>query len=257
MRLKRLAGGRLRIKPGSPAGGLIYDIGMNNGDDCAYYLKKGFRVLAIEANPALCAAAAARFAGEIAAGRLTVLNLGISDAPKAATFYVHTTNNVLSTFLPLAERTGYTGTLPAEEFTPVTVKTRRLSDIIRSYGPAHYIKIDIEGLDDRCLADLNRAGLIPPYISAEAHNVDSYCHLVAMGYRRFKIVAGETVAEDYPALMIERTDGTLVEHAFPAHSAGPFGEDIPGPWLDKDAVLSDWLQRGKGWFDLHAKAEFS
>jgi hypothetical protein len=34
---------------------LIYDVGMNNGDDIAYYLRRGFRVLAIEANPDLVA----------------------------------------------------------------------------------------------------------------------------------------------------------------------------------------------------------
>jgi hypothetical protein len=32
--------------------GLIYDVGMNNGDDTAYYLRRGFRVVAIEPNPA-------------------------------------------------------------------------------------------------------------------------------------------------------------------------------------------------------------
>ena len=32
---------------------LIYDIGMNHGEDTAYYLSKGFRVIAIEANPGL------------------------------------------------------------------------------------------------------------------------------------------------------------------------------------------------------------
>lgn len=40
---------------------LIFDIGMHNGDDSDYYLKKGFRVIAIEANPTLCALGAARF----------------------------------------------------------------------------------------------------------------------------------------------------------------------------------------------------
>jgi hypothetical protein len=161
---------------------------------------------------------------------------------------------VLSTFVPPGARIGYTGTLPADEFTPVTVQTRLLSDIVRSFGPAHYIKIDIEGLDDRCLADLRRAGLRPPYISAEAHTEASYRQLVAMGYRRFKLVAGASVAQDYAALRITRTDGTPVTHDFPAHAAGPFGEDIPGPWLGRDAALAAWRQRGEGWFDLHAKA---
>ena len=35
---------------------LIYDIGMNNGDDTAFYLIRGYRVLAIEANPELAEA---------------------------------------------------------------------------------------------------------------------------------------------------------------------------------------------------------
>jgi hypothetical protein len=32
---------------------LIYDVGMNNGDDTAYYLSRGFRVIAIEASPVM------------------------------------------------------------------------------------------------------------------------------------------------------------------------------------------------------------
>jgi hypothetical protein len=31
----------------------VYDFGMNNGDDVAYYLAKGFRVVGVEANSSL------------------------------------------------------------------------------------------------------------------------------------------------------------------------------------------------------------
>src|SRR5262249_5480686 len=48
--------------------GLIYDVGMNNGDDTAYYLRRGFRVVAIEPNPALVATACERFRREIETG---------------------------------------------------------------------------------------------------------------------------------------------------------------------------------------------
>jgi len=238
--------------PGRP--GVIYDVGMNNGDDCAYYLKKGFAVVAMEANPALCDAASRRFEAAIAAGSLTILNLGIADFSGAATFYVHRTNSVLSTFVKLEDRVGYTGTLPEDEFTPIQIATRRLSDVVADYGAPHYVKIDIEGFDARCLADLRRAGMMPAYISAEAHTIETYYHLVAMGYRKFKMVAGETVQTDYAAHRIGCLDGGQAMHDFPAHSAGPFGEDVHGPWLDKDAILARWLERGKGWFDLHATA---
>jgi predicted RNA methylase len=40
---------------------LVYDVGMNNGDDSAFYLRAGFRVVAVEANPLLCRAAESRF----------------------------------------------------------------------------------------------------------------------------------------------------------------------------------------------------
>ena len=40
---------------------LILDLGMNNGDDTAYYLTRGFRVVALDANPALCEGARKRF----------------------------------------------------------------------------------------------------------------------------------------------------------------------------------------------------
>jgi hypothetical protein len=47
---------------------------MNNGDDTAYYLSRGFRTVAIEANPELVKYAKARFARKIASGRLIILN---------------------------------------------------------------------------------------------------------------------------------------------------------------------------------------
>ena len=45
---------------------LIFDVGCNDGQDADFYLKKGFRVVEVEANPALCEALKKRFADEIA-----------------------------------------------------------------------------------------------------------------------------------------------------------------------------------------------
>src|SRR5262245_43578507 len=53
---------------------LIYDVGMEDGTDTGFYLKKGFRVVAVEADPELASRARERFSDEIAAGRLVVLN---------------------------------------------------------------------------------------------------------------------------------------------------------------------------------------
>ena len=48
---------------------LIYDIGCNNGDDTDFYLRKGFRVLALDADLSLCDHVLRRFQREVADGR--------------------------------------------------------------------------------------------------------------------------------------------------------------------------------------------
>jgi len=45
----------------SPTPDLIFDVGMNNGDDAGFYLECGFKVVAVEANEAFCGQVAARF----------------------------------------------------------------------------------------------------------------------------------------------------------------------------------------------------
>ena len=77
---------------------LIYDVGMNNGDDTAYYLSLGFRTVAIEANPQLVAQAKLRFAREIASRRLIVLNIGIADREGELPFWICETNSRWSSF---------------------------------------------------------------------------------------------------------------------------------------------------------------
>ena len=77
---------------------LIYDAGMNNGDDTAYYLSRGFRTVAIEANPELASQAKTRFAREIASGRLIILNVGIADREGELPFWICETNHRSSSF---------------------------------------------------------------------------------------------------------------------------------------------------------------
>ena len=50
---------------------LIYDIGMHKGEDTDFYLRKGFSVVAIEANPDLCKECTQKFRRARDSGRLT------------------------------------------------------------------------------------------------------------------------------------------------------------------------------------------
>jgi hypothetical protein len=74
---------------------LVYDVGMNNSDDCEYYLMKGYQVVAIEANLELCRLASLRFAREISEERLSIVNIGVGAQPERLSFYIHKTNSVL------------------------------------------------------------------------------------------------------------------------------------------------------------------
>src|SRR5271155_3844914 len=77
---------------------LIYDIGMNNGDDTAYYLRRGFHVIAVEADPQLAATGAERFANEIESGRLTILNIGIAAEEGEFPFWICETHPEWNSF---------------------------------------------------------------------------------------------------------------------------------------------------------------
>ena len=60
-----------------PEGDLIFDVGADNGDDTAAYLARGFRVIAVEANPTLCEGMHKRFANDIKRGRASIVNKAI------------------------------------------------------------------------------------------------------------------------------------------------------------------------------------
>ena len=60
--------------------GLVMDLGVSEGNDTAYYLSKGFRVIAVEADPATCDNLRQRFRSEIDAGDLMLLNFAASNS---------------------------------------------------------------------------------------------------------------------------------------------------------------------------------
>lgn len=228
---------------------IIYDLGANNGDDIPYYLMKADVVVAVEANPALCATIHEHFAAEVRAGRLAVENCVITaeGAGGPIDFYVHRSNHVLSQLPPPPPKT-------AADFDKVILPSKNISDIVRAHGDPYYVKIDIEHYDAQILRALFAAGVVPPYISAESHSVEVFAVLVALGgYDAFKMVDGHTVSQVYANRRIARDgQGAAVTYSFPYHSAGPFGDDVDGPWLTASNFLRVLALEGLGWKDIHA-----
>lgn len=236
--------------------GTIYDLGSNNGDDLPYYLMKGLRVVAVEANPGLCDHIRQRFAEPLGTGQLVVVNAVLSNQHHAdpVTFYLHKFNHVLSQFPPPLDDNPASETYRGN-YHPIQLGAVTPADVVRAHGEPHYIKIDVETYDEAILANLFAAGIRPPYISAESHSIDVFASLVAVGgYRRFKLVDGGSVPDRYANHVVETPIGQML-HNFPYHSAGPYGEDIPGDWLGPNDFFYLLASQGLGWKDIHAKRD--
>lgn len=132
-----------------------------------------------------------------------------------------------------------------------------MCDLLREYGEPYFLKIDIEGYDLLVLQDLLAARIRPARISAEAHSIEVVATLIAMGYTHLQLINGREVGRTIARRTITRVDGTKVPYLFRKHAAGPFDDDLPGPWLNPEAAMLQWIGRraffGRGWMDVHAR----
>jgi len=225
---------------------IIYDIGSNNGDDIPYYLMRSDSVIAVEANPKLCDLIRDKFAKEISNGKLIVENVAVDvkDGQDSVPFYIHINDHVLSQFVQPTDM---------KEFTEIQVPSKNIISLIQEHGDPYYIKIDIEHFDQAILNAIFSANIFPPYISAESHSIDIFNIFASIKkYKKFKMVHGYWVSTTYKDQSYTLEDGTSVQYSFPYHSAGPFGNDIDGPWLDKNGLWDLLTQVGLGWKDIHA-----
>ena len=228
---------------------IIYDIGANNGDDLAYYLKKADVVVACEADPDLCEYISNKFQKEITDNRLIVENFVISEGIESerVPFYKHKTANILNQFpKPSQDK--------MHEFEEIYLPAKSASSVVKKYGNPYYIKIDVEFYDQAILRDLFNNKIQPEYISAESHNIEVFCILVVLGeYKNFKLVDGQSVSDIYRNHSISTNNGMIEEVTFPHHSAGPFGDDIIGDWMDQNNFINILVSQKLGWKDIHAK----
>jgi FkbM family methyltransferase len=233
---------------------LIYDVGLNTGQDAEFYLKKGFRVVGIEANPAVAKAAAERLAKF--GSRLTIINRGIGPRRDYLKFYVNRRHHEQSTFLS-EYTTGPTWDLGYDEIiAPVT----SINTVLAEHGVPYYMKVDIEAWDMLLLSQLAEISARPHYISVETGpNLDWINALEGLGYTGFKLVNQHKNKDAIPPCPAK--EGRYAEHCFEWGSSGLFGEEIEGPWLSADQVRHSW--RGHintgfpdgDWFDIHARID--
>lgn len=163
---------------------LVYDVGLGDGADTAYYLAKGRRVVAIDANPMATERASEKFAGAVTAKRLTILNIGISPEHGTVPFWICDTSPEWSSFhRSIASRDG----MPHHE---VLVECRSFASVLAEFGVPRYLKLDIEANEIHCLRDLCGPDL-PEYVSFEksGYEKQELQLLKELGYTGFKIVS--------------------------------------------------------------------
>ena len=225
---------------------IIYDLGSNNGDDIPYYLMRSDLVIAVEANPVLSDQIRNRFAEEISNEKLIVENVAIdiNNSQPSVPFYVHVNAHVLSQFVKPNN---------LSDFKEIQVSSKNIISLIQEHGDPYYIKLDIEHFDQVLLKEIFSNNIFPPYISAESHSIDIFNIFAKFDkYKKFKMVHGHWVSQTYKDRTYTLQDGNVVQDSFPYHSAGPFGNDIDGPWLDKNGLWDLLAQVGLGWKDIHA-----
>jgi len=214
---------------------------MNNGDDSDFYLRKGFRVVAVEALESLCCAAAERFAAQIAEGRLTIVNRAIARIDGPVTFYQNERKSVWGTLNAEWAQRNLARKAASKE---ITVSGMRFEDLLEQVGVPYYVKIDIEGSDLLCLEALSKVHDRPAFVSIEAsmtrwkdlkHEFDVFEQL---GYASFKLVNQALVREQVPP--DPPLEGIYVSQKFPEDASGLFGEEAPGAWMSRQEAVKEY-----------------
>ncbi len=258
---------------------LIFDIGMHEGEDTAFYLRKGFCVIAVEANPHLCEENARRFESEILDRRLVIVNAAIAEQAGKVRFFVNDSHSEWGTLYPRLVKRNERSGAPSR---PIEIEALRPENLFRKFGVPYYMKVDIEGADWICLDALQGFPERPQFVSVESDKpVQQVRRLERLGYRRFKMVSqGSVPSQQEP---IPSAEGRAAGFRFSPGSSGLFGGDLPGAWMTKEeAQRAAWkvalshkvvgleglvreywplairrpierlFWRGLDWFDIHA-----
>jgi FkbM family methyltransferase len=253
---------------------LIFDVGCNDGQDSDFYLKKGFRVVGVEANPALCDVLRERFADEIAEGRFILVCEAIAEEAGEVEFYVNEIENIRSTIMPdHAELAAALGRPP----TRTVVPSITFPSLIEKFGVPYFMKVDIEGADQLCLEGLTPFDEVPLFLSTEypmslAGQIRVLFLLRKLGYQRFQVVDQMSVPSQVPPRPAR--EGQYVDVKLEFNGSGLFGKELPGSnWLTLRGAILHFMKlfarnkrmgvlrrlpvmnrfAGHGsWYDIHA-----
>ena len=232
---------------------LVYDVGLHMGEDAEYYLKIGHQVVAFEANPSCVEYCRNKFSKEIRSGQLLIV-AGAIAAPNETgkvKFFVNPTISVWSTTNPTwVARNLAAGAASVE----IEVDRVDIREIFARRGMPYFLKIDIEGADNEVLDALGYFQERPEFVSIEVNTVElvkarrDLRTLDRLGYRQFLLAPQKHIAGS--RIRRKSLSGEPFEHVFAEGASGPFGDDLKGVWIDRDAALT--AVTSETWQDAHA-----
>ncbi len=215
---------------------LIIDIGMHKGEDTDYYLRKGFTVLGVEADPDLAAHCRDRFAEEIRARRLSIVEGAIvpPDYRGEEVVFFKNRRSVFGTInADWVRRNDWIGAASSQIRVPVI----DMSELLGRHGSPFYMKVDIEGTDLVCVQYLQDNDEKPDYISLESDKTslagieNEISALQDLGYDSFMAVQQAKIFR----LTDEISDTET--YRFESGSSGPFGPWLAGEWVSGETLL--------------------
>ena len=222
---------------------MIFDVGMHKGEDTDFYLSKGFKVVAFEADPDLIKKSKSRFKKEIENGDLIIVEGAIVDKNfnKKIKFYKNKLNTVWGTVLrEWAERNKADGA----ESECIEVDAINFKEWLIKFGIPYYLKIDIEGMDIVCCEALLSLEQRPNYISIESEKI-SFRRLEAeldlfekLGYKDFKIIQQDNIKRQKEKKFFG--EDRHINYNFIEGSSGLFGKDLSGIWINKQVALKKY-----------------
>jgi len=231
---------------------IIFDIGANQGQNLNYFLEKADVVVAFEASSDLVLNIKKKFKEFIDNGKLVIENIALIDDDniKKINFFVSKGKGITNTLFPVNPN----------EFKKQEVKCGKASLLIKKYlekykiSEIEYIKIDIEGADHLVLNDLLINNILAKNLSVECHKPEVIELLLKTQYKSFKFVhGGNLIFKKNVEITTKDKNKKIIN--FDKHSSGPYGDDIPGDYYDKNSILPYFLNNGFGWKDVHCSLE--